>query len=119
MNIKAIPAKPGMELGIAATGELYWIVGGDMTRGWNGTQWVTLQDEGSAPAAPALGMAAPAAPASGAPMGAPAGAPGMAAPAAPAPGAPMGVPAGAPGMAAPAAPAPGAPMGAPAMPPVL
>ena len=88
MNIKAIPAKPGMELGIAATGELYWIVGGDMTRGWNGTQWVTLQDEGSAPAAPAPG----------APMGAPAGAPGMAAPAAPALGAPMGAPAGAPAM---------------------
>ena len=100
MNIRAIPAKPGMELCIASTGELYWIVGGDMTRGWNGFQWVSLQGEAPAPQ-PGVqpSQMAPTTP----PPAAPAAAPMTPPPAAPA--------------AAPMTPPPAAPAAAPETPP--
>lgn len=120
MNFKIVPSKPNMELCITEDNVICWVVGGDYTRGWNGSQWIRLDGtsaqfgmQGNMPSAPA-GNPGPA------PMGMPGGMP--SAPAGNPGPAPMGMPgnmpsapAGNPGQPPMSAPdsMPSAPMGMP------
>ncbi len=60
MNFKIVPSKPNMELCITEDNVICWVVGGDYTRGWNGSQWIRLDGtsaqfgmQGNMPSAPA------------------------------------------------------------------
>ena len=48
MSVLKIPSEPQKELWITADGEVYWVVGKDYSRGWNGSQWIPLKQTASA-----------------------------------------------------------------------